>query len=139
MKRLLTAALAALALFALPAAATTTWSIPSSPYRVAKAVTTTGTESAPSGTTEGIALSGLSGVNVYVIASSAMTAGGTLLAYVLDPVTAAWYRDPDLDLTVSALTTQTWGGWQINGGAGRLAYVPSGVGVAVTLYVVGVR
>jgi hypothetical protein len=119
----------------------TTWTqdatVPSTQAAVAKAVCTTGTEAAPTLVTEGLDLWSLTGFVVHAEAAAAMTAGGLLKAYVWNPVTARWNPVPDLDLTVAALQYQAFAGFAVSSGIGRIAYVPSGVGQAVTLYIVG--
>lgn len=103
-------------------------------------VFTTGTESAPTNEdTVGIRLDGLKGVVVMVETGSAMTAGGLFLAYIRNPVSGYWERvaDGSLDLTVSAVTKQGWPGLFIPVDDGRITWVPSGIGVAGTLYLVG--
>jgi hypothetical protein len=135
-KRLLAAIVAAV--FAFSAQATTTWSRGARRY-TAIATCTTGTESAPSGTSSilGLELTGLEGFTVYAEAGGAMTAGGFLQAYLQNPASGNWVRAPDLDLTAQALSSQAFAGFTVNGGSGRIAYVPSGIGLAVTIYIVG--
>lgn len=128
------------ALAAAPAFAATTWTADTTtPYRTSKAVCTTGTEAAPSVATQGLPLNGLAGFTVHAEAAAAMTAGGVLQAYLWNPVTARWNRAPDLDLTVSAVQWQSFAGFQVAAGTGRIAYVPSGIGQAVNIYVIGGR
>lgn len=105
--------------------------------RAIKAACTTGTESAPTLVTEGIDLRGLSSLSVAVETAGTMTAGGTLQAYVWNPVTAQWNRCPALDLTVQALASQAFPTLRVEAGFGRFTYVPNGVGVACSIYVVG--
>lgn len=125
------------ALFALQAQATTTWSNGSS-ARVAIATCTTGTESAPTLATQGLELANVSGFAVHAETAGTMTAGGVLQAYLYNPEgSGSWNRAPDLDLTVQALAKQSFAGFQVTSYAGRIAYVPSGVGLAVTVYIVG--
>lgn len=124
------------ALFALQAQATTTWSNGSS-ARVSIATCTTGTESAPTLATQGLELANVSGFSVVAETAGTMTAGGVLQAYLYNPESSSWSRSPDLDLVVQALAKQAFSGFQVTSYAGRLAYVPSGVGVAVTIYIVG--
>lgn len=134
MTKLFAALLAAF--FALQAQAATTWSSASS-GRTVIATCTTGTESAPTLATQGIELANVSGFAVHAETAGTMTAGGVLLAYLYNPQSSVWNRAPDLDLTVQALADQSFAGFQVTSYAGRLAYVPSGVGVAVTIYIVG--
>jgi hypothetical protein len=134
-------ALSLLLLAPAPALAATTWTtdgtLPAYQAAVSKAVCTTGTESAPTLGTQGLDLWNLTGFAVHAEAAAAMTAGGKLLAYTWNPVTSRWNPAPDLDLVVSALQYQSFAGFQITAGIGRVAFVPSGVGQAVTIYVVG--
>lgn len=126
-----------LSLIALQAEATTTWSNGSS-ARVSIATCSTGTESAPTLATQGLELANVSGFSVHAETAGTMTAGGLLLAYVYNPEgSGSWNRAPDMDLTVQALAKQSFTGFQVTSYAGRIAYVPSGVGVAVTVYIVG--
>jgi hypothetical protein len=104
---------------------------------VAKAVCTTGTEADPTLVTEGLDLWSLTGFAVHAEAAAAMTVDGLLKAYAWNPVSARWNPVPDLDLTVAALQYQAFPGFEVTSGIGRIAYVPSGVGQAVTLYLVG--
>lgn len=95
---------------------------------------------APSGS-DGLALGGAlftPNVKAYVVhaeTAGTMTAGGTLQAYLLNPVTSNWNRAPDLDVTVQALARQTFTGLSVNVSQGRVAYVASGVGVTVNIYI----
>jgi hypothetical protein len=124
------------ALFALQALATTTWSNGSS-ARVSIATCSTGSESAPTLATQGLELANVSGFTVHAETAGTMTAGGVLQAYLYNPESSSWIRSPDLDLVVQALAKQSFAGFQVTSYAGRLAFVPSGVGVAVTVYIVG--
>jgi hypothetical protein len=138
MKRILAAVLAAL--IAVSVSAATTWS--RGPRRhTAIATFTTGTESAPTGSAAltGLDLTSIDGFAVYVEAAGAMTAGGKFLAYLQNPATGTWIRvhDGSLDLTVSAVATQAFTGFMVAGGTSKLAYIPSGVGQASVLYIVG--
>lgn len=123
--------------------ASTTWS--TTPTG-AKAVCTTGSESAPTLVTEGLRLdasnSGVRAVKSFTVhaeTAGTMTAGGVLQAYLWNPTgnsgNGQWNRAPDLDLTVSALASQAFPGFTVTSPVGRIAYVPSGVGLAVTIYI----
>ena len=106
----------------------TTWS--STGNRSAKATCTSGTESAPSGATPGVNLTGCKGVNVVVTADTTLSGAGTLKAYVYDADTFnAWVPCPDLDLSVTASSVkgQGFAGIYVPGPRGRVAWVPSGV------------
>lgn len=124
------------------ALATTTWTIDttvgSNQATVAKAVCTTGSESAPTLVSEGLALWDLRGCDVHAEAAAAMTAGGKLLAYTWNPVSARWnpISDGTLDLTAAAVQYQAWSGLTVSADIGRIAWVPSGVGQAVTIYII---
>ncbi len=81
---------------------------------------------------------GVKAVSVYVEAAvGAMTAGGKLLAYVLNPASSVWMRLPEMDITVTALQNESYTGLEVLGDYSYLAYVPSGVGRATELYLVG--
>jgi hypothetical protein len=105
---------------------------------------TTGTESTltQSSTTEGLSLDStffgkaVYGIAVHAETAGTMTAGGTLQAWLQNPSTGQWNRAPDLDLTVQALARQSWLGLRTVAPRGRLAYLPNGVGLAVTVYLV---
>lgn len=110
-----------------------------------KLACTTGTEPAPTLSTQGQSLVGLKGVSVTVEADSGQTlsGAGTLQAYTWDPVAAGWARNPDLDLpvTVSAARRQSFLGIWVPAPTGRIAYAPNGVTVSaggVTVYTTGV-
>lgn len=124
------------ALFAVQAQATTTWAQGSDESR-ATATCSTGSESAPAGASAGLSLGYISGFTVHAETAGTMTAGGILQAYLYNPESASWVRAPDLDLVVQALAKQAFAGFQVTGRNGRIAFVPSGVGVAVTIYIVG--
>ncbi len=82
-----------------------------------------------------IALSGatLAGGVVLVIGATA-----TLAAYVVNPATGTANRAPDLDVTlVAGLASQSSGAYSVNGGAARVLWLPSGVGAACTVFVMG--
>jgi hypothetical protein len=97
-----------------------------------------GTQAAPTVATDGLDLKGLAGVTVMLKTASNATAGGTLQAYVLNPETSAWYRVPDLDLTATATTVQSWPGLYVPVPKGRVYWVPSGIGsVVTTIYLIG--
>ena len=108
-----------------------------------QAVCTTGTETAYTLLlTDGLDLNGLTGFSVYVKSGVAFTAGGQLLAYIRNPVDGVWSRvsDGSLDLTLSAVTSQAFTGFQVQRGTqGRIAYLPSGAGGSnpITIDIVG--
>lgn len=138
------AVLAALAL-ASPAAAAITWSkdttLPGRLIRVSKAVCDVagGTESKPANadTSAGISLVGLRSVTVVVVASGgAMTAGGALQAYVYDAISTIWVRYPDADVVVGANTEQA-ASFAVSQDFDRIAFIPSGIGRASTVYIKG--
>lgn len=136
MKKLF-AVVACLALaLASPAFAATTWSSPVGGTR-AIAVCTTGTEAAPATWSDGLALWGVAGFAVHVEAALAMTAG-TLQAYLYNPESGSWNRAPDLDIAVPAgVTKHASAGFEVTAPTSRIAYLPSGLGVAVTVYIIG--
>lgn len=138
-----TLALTILTAIAFPALATTTWSevhrgMPAGVHCVKGAFTLT-TEAAPTAATDGISLSDLDGLSVEAEAVTAMTAGGRYLAYLYNPTTGNWapVSDGSLDLTASAVTQQSWPGFTVTVPHGRIAWVPSGIGVASDLYICG--
>lgn len=131
------AAALALLLFTSPALAATTWSFPSTSVRSSKAACTTGSEAAPAVSYAGISTAGIRGLSIHAEAAGAMTAGGKLLAYGLNPVTGNWNRIPSQDIVVTALQYEAYSGIEIVAGVSRIAWVPSGVGVAVDIYIFG--
>lgn len=133
MTKLLMAALLALA--ALPAAASCTWTYSG---HTAVGTCTTGTESTLAAS-DGLPLvdwRAFSGVSVYAETAGTMTAS-VLQAWAQNPVTGAWMRVPDLDLTVQALAKQGWFGLSVPSPTGRIAWLPSGTGLATTIYIIG--
>ncbi len=127
----------------------TTWTTTG---QTAKAVCTTGNESAPSAATEGLALystqtfSRLKGFSVSAAADSGQTlsGSGSLQAYIYDDQAAAWVRVPDLDLsvTVSGGRYQGWMGYEVMAGRvnARIAFVPVSVGLSaggITIFLNG--
>lgn len=106
--------------------------------RVAKAVCTTGSESAPSASSsEGLMLVGVATYMVYLESASGAFAGGTLECYLQNLLSGKWNRRQDMDLTVGALTNECFGGFEVDARFGRLAFVPQGLGVGSTIYIVG--
>lgn len=106
--------------------------------RVAKAVCTTGTESAPTtGSTQGLLLSGLARYSVFVESDAAAFTAASLDAYLQNPVSGKWSRRRDMDLAVGTVSNDSFGGFEVEGRVGRLAFVPNGIGQAATIYVVG--
>ena len=99
---------------------------------------TTGTEAAPAGD-DGLSLAGLSGLVVHLESSAPVTAGGSLLAWLRNPITGNWNRAPDLDVTSgTGLQRQAWPGIRVDVRSGRIAFVPSGLGsVTGDVYLVG--
>jgi hypothetical protein len=105
------------------------------------------TRTAPSAATDGIPLHDLQGVMVVVEANSAQTlsGAGSLRAYVYDPIVAAWFRVPALDLSVNSASIRRMGfeSEQIAGlrRATRLDYATDSVtvsgGTTVRVYVLG--
>lgn len=106
-----------------------------------RCVTTTGTESNTLAAGSGLDMSGIQGFTVHVKTSgSNMTAGGVLQAYLLNPIDGTWNRvaDGSMDLTVSAAASQAFAGFRVQPSThGRIAYLPSGVGLAVTIDING--
>ena len=129
------------------ALATTTWTSKSGgDFPSATAVTTTGTEAAPTLATQGFDLNGLAGFTVHLESIANGDGGvmnfsaGTLLGYLYNPVSGVWNRASELDLVVAAgVPTAAYTGFSVSNPNGRVAWVPSGVGVAVKVYIEGTR
>ncbi len=102
---------------------------------------TTGTEAAPAtGASAGLPLQGLKGFNVSVEAHDGVTnlTAGSLKAYLQNPITGKWSPCPDLDKTVAGgAVSQAYTTTPLYEDAGALAYVPSGLGTAVDVYING--
>ena len=147
MKRIMFGILLTGLLVAATAMATTTWtSKTGGDFPSSTAVTTTGTEAAPTATTDGFSLDGLAGFTVHLESVPNGDGGvlnfsaGTLLGYLYNPVSGAWNRASELDLTVAAgAPTAAYTGFTVSNPNGRVAWVPSGVGVAVRVYIEGTR
>ena len=127
----------------LPAAARAACTFTEGAAKSSVATCTTGTEAAaPSGAEDGLGLEGwffgkpTTGIAVFAETAGTMTAGGTLQAWLLNPATSVWQRAPDLDLTTQALANQGWIGLKIVASRGRVAFKPSGTGLATTIYLV---
>ena len=129
------------------ALATTTWtSKTGGDFPSATGTTTTGTEAAPTTATDGFGLNGLAGFTVHLESVPNGDGGvlnfsaGTLLGYLYNPVSGAWNRASELDLVVAAgAPTAAYTGFTVSNPNGRVAWVPSGVGVAVRVYIEGTR
>ena len=126
------------------ALATTTWGTSSTQSYTSVATTTTGTEAAPTLSTQGFSLDGMAGFTVYLESVPNGDGGvmnfsaGTLLGYAYNPASGNWTRSSDLDLVVPAgVPTASYKGFKVDDQRGRVAWVPSGVGVAVKVYIVG--
>lgn len=133
-------AVLALTLGSLPARATTTWTTPAT--KVSLCTETTGTGSAPSASTDGLSLTGLRTVQVCVEPSTGSLTAGTLQAYLWNPssgASGAWFRAPDLDLTVATAAGNCFIGINFQASGSRIAYVPTGLGVANKTYLLGWR
>lgn len=121
----------------------TAWTFPKN--MVALATCTSGSESAPTLVTEGLALSPVKGRPVGSLVVHGEAAGaqtvGTYRAYLWNPVTARWNRATDLDIVNTTDRYQASSGIVVPGAytGGRIAYVPNGVGVAINLYLVGTK
>lgn len=145
--------------FASSAFASGLWSKVVGPYAAVKAYFSSGTGSAPTDRNpdggviavgqSGISLANAQGLQVTVETLNGPIPGndaglyldggtlsaGTLQAYLYDPSAGRWARAPDLDLTVtSGLAAQSFTGFQITQKQGRIAYVPSGLGQPVNVY-----
>jgi hypothetical protein len=136
----------------------------SDPDPRAYAVNTTGSESAPVDaiTTAGLDLNSVESMTVCVESTAMVDAGtvdggcspdggdgctnpqvdggygaftaGKLLAYLYNPQSTRWSRAADLDLTVPAANGQCFSGFYVLHKRGRIAYVPSGLGLANRVY-----
>lgn len=145
MKRQIVAAAIALLIAAPAAAAPVVWTAPFT-YSVVGVRNAQGASPATADapvdlSNDGIDLRGLASITVFVkTGGAAMTAGGKLLAYLRNPVSGAWayVGDGSLDLTVGALVSQSFTGIRVYYMAGRLAYIPSGLGQTVTIDINGV-
>lgn len=145
--------------FASSAFASGLWSKVSGPFAAVKAFFSSGTGSAPTDRNpdggviavgqSGISLANATGLQVTVETLNGPIPGndaglyldggtlsaGALQAYLYDPSAGRWARAPDLDLTVtSGLAAQSFTGFQITQKQGRIAYVPSGLGQPVNVY-----
>jgi hypothetical protein len=110
-------------------------------------VCTTASEAAPSVITEGADIAALSGGYLVIASADAgqtfsATPAGSLLAYLWDDTVSAWVRAPDYDLPMSVASQrrQSWAPFGNLNPRGRIAFVPSSVGVTsggVTVEVVG--
>ena len=120
------------------AAMTTTWV---NNRRTAVINADTGTETMVSTATVGLDLTDIGGVVVILktTGTTTATAGGTLQAYLYNPDAAVWARAADLDLTATAVTSQTWPAIYVPVSRGRLYYNPNGIGSTTqpTIYLVG--
>ena len=117
---------------------TTTWS--SAGVKKSLLVESTGTGDAPSAKTNGLSLVGISSVCVFVESTASTFTAGSLLAYLWNEdsgSSGAWFRAPDLDLTITAVAK--WGtlGVNVKANGSRLAYTPSGLGQANKVYIHG--
>lgn len=132
-------------LVAATATATTTWTAgDSGDRRTATAVTTTGTEAAPTLSTQGFGLSGARGFSVHVESACVLADGGctypafsagTLKAYLLNPVTNKWGRAPKLDCEVPSASSASCSGYRVEANWGRVAFIPAGLGASTALNV----
>lgn len=127
-------------LLSLPAYATITWTSADNGL-VSIASCTSTTESAPTLVTEGLSLAGVKGIVVVIETAGTLTAGGVLQAYIWNDSagTPSWVRVPDHDLTVQALAKQAFSGFAVTSPRGRIAFIPSGVGLASTIYITATR
>ena len=113
------------------------------PYTI-NGISDGGTEVCPTSGTDGISLVGMKGFSVHVYGLladggyGATLSVGSLLACLYDPATGRWARAPDLDLTTAAIDSQGFAGFIVTSNRGRIAYVPSGVGVPVRIQMNGV-
>jgi hypothetical protein len=108
-------------------------------------ITTTGTGTLgggvalPEDANVGLDLFNISGFIVYAEAAGAMNAGAFIKAYLYNPYTLRWSPCPDLNITTTAIQYESYAGSEVVGDAGRIAFLPYGLGRAVNIYVVGQR
>ena len=109
----------------------------------AKGGSLTGTDDPPADgdETAGLSLKTLGGFGVHVESDAVplqnLTAG-SLKAYVMSPADKKWYPCPDLDLVVAGgAQRQAFAGFAVSSDAGRIAYVPTGLGGRVLVYING--
>lgn len=100
----------------------------------------TGTRAAPTLTTEGMALSDVSGYGVRVCATSGtLSAGWNLRAYLRHELTGLWMSVPGLDIPVPAAAAGkacvAFGDLVNALPRGRILYAADGAGASVTVYV----
>jgi len=155
MKSLRVAVALAALLVAGAAVASTTWTKSTAvPYPNAVSTSTTGTEAAPTNGAgsapdggivpkPGLELLALGGITVCVEAYASDAGpfiGGTLDAYVLNPISNAWARAKELDVTVAAgLYRQCFVGFVVPSPTGSIAFVPNGLGTGARVYIIGAR
>lgn len=139
--------------FASTALASGLWTKVASNVFAVKAYFSSGTGTVPTdrnpdgGVIAGLNASGLplarqTGLSVTVETLTGVDGGtisaGTLQAYLYDESAGRWARAPDLDLTTTAgLSAQSFTGFRVTQQRGRIAYVPSGLGQPVNVYITG--
>ena len=107
--------------------------------RTAILTSDSGTESAPTGTSDGLDLWNVSAVSV-ILKTSGNASTGTLQCYLMNAETGTWARAAAYDLTATATTHQTWTMVNIPVSVGRIYYNPVGIGsVGTVVYLVGGR
>ena len=126
--------LAFLAAF-LPSAALATCTTTATSQFSVTVVCTSANESAPSIATDGLSLAACKkGVSVFLAADSTKTLSGTgtVKIYVYDPTAAAWGEVPILaqSVTASAVRYQGFPAFSVSVADGRIAAIPSSVGVS---------
>jgi hypothetical protein len=140
MKKILAATLIAIPLLALAGATwTTDTTLKAGALRTRKATTVTGTETKPTSATAGIDLTGLAMVDGYVEFAStyAPSSGAKLSAYVRNPITGTWTTDSTLDYVLNATTVAQSFKMDVTVDAGNIAFEPTGVPSATTVYLIG--
>lgn len=100
---------------------------------------------APTLSTDGVDLGGVTSITVIIEAEAAQTlsGAGSMLCYVYDSAIAAWVRCPESDLTVpagaSGLRRIAWADREVIAPRGRILYATSSVtisgGTTVVAYV----
>jgi hypothetical protein len=130
----------ALPIFALAGATwTTDTTLKSGSLRTRKATTVTGTETKPTSATAGLDLIGLAAVDGYVEFAStyAPSAGAQFVAHVKNPITGTWTTDSTLDYVLNATTVAQAFNMTVSVDAGNIAFEPTGVPSATTVYLIG--
>jgi hypothetical protein len=127
---------------AAPAYATCTWTASTNVAGVQGACSAT-EGAAPTKVTDGTTFGGtwigkVTGFTVVIDAGASTMTATTLLCWVFNPATNVWSRMPDWDLSVQALTSQSFYGIPVpHAPAGvRIAWQPAAAGQTNTVYII---